>query len=108
MPNFSSPGCLGARLESVTHDRQTDARQTPGEYSANSGPAGLVPGPELSNNIIRLLIVLHTANLKDWLYGVQCAYLKFILSICSAQSNHMSMQDLCQPIGKHWKTGFSD
>ena len=52
MLNFSSPGCSGARLESVTyaqtHRRQTDA-QTPGEYSANSGPAGLVPGPELSN-----------------------------------------------------------
>ena len=51
VPNFSSPGCLGAQLESVTHGR-TDARtygRTPGEYSANSGPAGLVPGPELSN-----------------------------------------------------------
>ena len=51
VPNLSSAGCLGARLESVTY-RHTDARthrQTPGEYSANSGPAGLVPGPELSN-----------------------------------------------------------
>ena len=47
VPNLSSPGCLGARLESVTHDRQTHDRQTPGEYSANSGPARLVP--ELSN-----------------------------------------------------------
>ena len=31
--------------------RQTDRQmyaQTPGENSANSGPAGLVPGPELS------------------------------------------------------------
>ena len=55
VPNFSSPGCLGAQLESVTYGRthvRTDARtdgRTPGEYSANSGPAGLVPGPELSN-----------------------------------------------------------
>ena len=45
MPNLSFAGCLGARLESV----MKDARQTPGEYSANSGPARLVPGPELSN-----------------------------------------------------------
>ena len=29
-------------------DARTDA-QTPGEYIANSGPAGLVPVPELSN-----------------------------------------------------------
>ena len=29
----------------------TDARK-PGEYSANSGPARLVPGPELSNEIL--------------------------------------------------------
>ena len=29
-------------------DAQTDI-QTPGEYWANSGPASLVPGPELSN-----------------------------------------------------------
>ena len=51
VPNFSCPVCLGAQLESVTDARtdvQTD-RQTPGENSANSGPAGLVPGPELSN-----------------------------------------------------------
>ena len=56
LPNFSSAGCLGARLESVTPDarRPTDRhptdRQTPGEYRANSGPARLVPGLELSNN----------------------------------------------------------
>ena len=53
VPSLSSAGCLGAQLESVTDRRQTDAtqtdRQTPGEYSANSGPAWLVPGPELSN-----------------------------------------------------------
>ena len=30
-------------------DGRTDGR-TPGEYSANSGPARLVPGPELSNS----------------------------------------------------------
>ena len=33
-------------------DRRTDARtdaQTPGENRANSGPAGLVQGPEFSN-----------------------------------------------------------
>ena len=47
VPNLSSVACLGARLESVTH-ASTDA-QTPGEYNANSGPARLVPGPELSN-----------------------------------------------------------
>ena len=45
VPNLSCAGCLGARLESVTPDTQ----QTPGENSANSGPARLVPGPELSN-----------------------------------------------------------
>ena len=55
VPNFSSPGCLRAQLESVKDVQtyaQTDVRtdaQTPGENSANSGPAGLVPGPELSN-----------------------------------------------------------
>ena len=51
VPNFNSPGCLGAQLESVTYVRThgwTDG-QTPGEYRANSGPAGLVPVPELSN-----------------------------------------------------------
>ena len=36
--------------------RECDANrmdgQTPGENSANSGPAGLVPGPELSNIIV--------------------------------------------------------
>ena len=58
VPNLSSSACLGARLESVTNRRmhaqthaRTDARthrQTPGEYSANSGPAWQVPGPELS------------------------------------------------------------
>ena len=54
VPNFNSPGCLGARLESVTYvqtQARTDARthrQTPGEYSANSGPAWQVPGPEFS------------------------------------------------------------
>ena len=55
VPNLSCAGCLGARLERVTPnrqggDRQTpDAGQTPGENNANSGPARLVPGPELSN-----------------------------------------------------------
>ena len=51
VPNLSSAACLGARLENVTCARtytSTD-RQTPGEYSANSGPAQLGPGPELSN-----------------------------------------------------------
>ena len=51
VPNLSSAACLGARLESVMY-RQTHActyRQTPGEYSANSGPDRLVPGSELSN-----------------------------------------------------------
>ena len=51
VPNLSSAGCLGAQLESVTYvrtDVRTHARR-PGEYNANSGPAGLVPGPELSN-----------------------------------------------------------
>ena len=52
VPNLSSVGCFGAQLESVTPDVRTYActhRRTPGEYSANSGPARLVPGPELSN-----------------------------------------------------------
>ena len=30
-------------------------RRTPGEYSANSGPAWLVPGPELSNYLLPIL-----------------------------------------------------
>ena len=45
MPNLSSLGCLAAELESVT----PPDGQTPGENSAKSGPARLVPGPELSN-----------------------------------------------------------
>ena len=55
VPYLSFACCLGAQLDSVTDrrtdrhtDRQTDI-QTPGENSANSSPAGLVPGPELSN-----------------------------------------------------------
>ena len=43
-----------AQLKSVTPHRCTDVytdAQTPGENSANSGPAWLVPGPELSNTI---------------------------------------------------------
>ena len=39
-----------ARECDVRTDAQTDAR-TPGENRANSGPAGLVPGPEFSNKI---------------------------------------------------------
>ena len=42
-----------ARECDATPHRQTEARtdrRTPGEYSANSGPAGLMPGPELSNS----------------------------------------------------------
>ena len=53
VPNLSSAACFGARLESVKPDaRQTDAQQTPGEYSANSGPARLVQVPELNNILL--------------------------------------------------------
>ena len=40
-------GGLARECDARTH-RRTDA-QTPGENSANSVPAGLVPGPELIN-----------------------------------------------------------
>ena len=51
--SFSLIGWLGAELESVTTHRTTGqpTGQTLGEYSANSGPASLVPVPELSNYI---------------------------------------------------------
>ena len=54
VPSLSFAGCLRPWLESVTPDaQQTDRsptdRQTPGENDAESGPARLVPGPELSN-----------------------------------------------------------
>ena len=50
VPNLSSVGCLRARLESVKPNRETpNTQQTPGEYRANSHPALLVPGPELTN-----------------------------------------------------------
>ena len=48
VPNLSFAGSLGAQLESVMHNAQTD-RGRPGEYSADSSPARLVLGPELSN-----------------------------------------------------------
>ena len=53
---FQVSRLLGAQLESVTDvrtDLQTDV-QTPGENSANSGPAGLVPRLELSNYHFKL------------------------------------------------------
>ena len=68
VPNFSSPGCLGAWLESVAHGRtdgRTDA-QMPGENSANSGPAGLVPGPELSNENQPRAEFRHNINILGW------------------------------------------
>ena len=62
VPNLSSAGCLGVWLESVTHaqtDRCADRpthRHIQGENRANSGPAGLVPGPELSNKMLTCFI----------------------------------------------------
>ena len=46
VPNFSSPGCLGAQLESVT---QLDG-QTP-DTRAKPDSVLLVLGPELSNYV---------------------------------------------------------
>ena len=58
VPNLSFAGCLGARLESV----MKDARQTPGENSANSGPARLVP--ELSNYQIQAIVYMYVKFLS--------------------------------------------
>ena len=63
VPNLSSTGCLGAQLESVRYNL-TEGRttgQTPGEKSANSGPARLVQWPKL-NNLILPISVLQKAQ----------------------------------------------
>ena len=57
-------------------DGRTDARtdgRTPGEYSANSGPAGLVPGPELSNYVENFFVegILLSLELKQEDFIVQ-------------------------------------
>ena len=50
VPKLSSVDCLGAQLESVTDGPSGEyCLRPPGEYCSNSGHAGLVPVPELSN-----------------------------------------------------------
>ena len=83
-------------------DGQTDGRthgRTPGEYSANSGPAGLVPGPEFSNSeiqvglvcvVFQLAVGISSSSRLTRLVGCWVAALQHTMCIVLGKSRSLS------------------